>query len=740
MTAPWGYGAQRRCIQTFLALLLMTPLAGMAGPLVLEESARISSPDPSYDWPTAVAIDGEWLLASGSRSEPDTPYINNVTWLYQRQPDGSWSPARQLHQFTFYDDINQPSVKLALQNGVAVIVKESASWIFEHHGATWSEVPSPIQTNGMDPALNGGTVVVTDGYCDWSSNAYRKHPNTGEWQLVRSTPAVPPDPDDICENEDQRGDVDVAPNGNTTIVSIYSPRIHPRIFEGEFGHIPYQLIIQSPEHPNGGYGDPVAIDSGYALAGGGQVRGALAFRRDPTTAIYTSTDTLQRPDSLDIYGPRDIEMSETLAMLTQPIDSSHGQYSGSISIFERDAQGTYHYAAKLLASDRGPDHYFGNWADLNGRQVAVGVRSTQSVYIYDLPPSFEQAATVQDTFEDGNAGDWNPLAGSSFTVATTSTSRVYRQSSTVSNAAALWNDTDRTNQSIEADIKPTAFASTPGDKWFGLVTRYSDAANYYYITIRNNNTLLLRRMVNGTFTTLASAELTVTLNRSYRVRLETIGTRLRVFVDNRLLAEASDDALNHGRAGVMMYKTRADYDNVALSSNPQTTLATYQFGSPRDSSWEWDQTGTWNVLADTTYTQTDMTSGARSITGIATGDQIIHSRMRRTASTGSNNWFGLAARYQDEGNYYYVTLRNDNTVSLKKLVGGSIVELDSAPLSVGTNNWYRVRFEAIGTQLRVYINEVLRLEAVDNSHATGRYGPIMYRTTTQYDDVIAVEP
>jgi len=87
-----------------------------------------------------------------------------------------------------------------------------------------------------------------------------------------------------------------------------------------------------------------------------------------------------------------------------------------------------------------------------------------------------------------------------------------------------------------------------------------------------------------------------------------------------------------------------------------------------------------------------------------------------------------------------VTLRGDNTISLKKLVDGAIIELDSAPLSIGTNNWYRVRLEAVGTQLRVYINEVLRLEAVDSSHATGRYGAIMYRTTTQYDDIVAVEP
>ncbi|WP_129777850.1 hypothetical protein [Peristeroidobacter soli] len=190
----------------------------------------------------------------------------------------------------------------------------------------------------------------------------------------------------------------------------------------------------------------------------------------------------------------------------------------------------------------------------------------------------------------------------------------------------------------------------------------------------------------------------------------------------------------------MMYKTQADCDNVVLSANPQTTLASHRFGSPRDSLTNWDRTGTWNILPDTTYAQSDMTSGARSITGIATGDQVIHSRMRRTATAGSNNWFGLAARYQDDGNYYYVTLRNDNTVSLKKLLDGTIIELDSAPLSVATNSWYRLRFEAIGTRLLVYINDILRLEAVDTSHATGRYGAIMYKTTTQYDDIVAVEP
>lgn len=59
---------------------------------------------------------------------------------------------------------------------------------------------------------------------------------------------------------------------------------------------------------------------------------------------------------------------------------------------------------------------------------------------------------------------------------------------------------------------------------------------------------------------------------------------------------------------------------------------------------------------------------------------------------------------------------------------------------VAANTWYRTRFEAVGTQLRVYINDSLVLEATDASHASGRYGPVMYRAGMEYDDILAVQP
>lgn len=720
----------------FLFVTLLMPLLVAAAPLVIEETAQIAPPpERGYAFPVDVAIDGDWLIAGGYRYLPAQPTAEeNTTWLYRRQANGSWALQGQLHTFVFTAGGDEPPLRLAMQGGVAVILKENLSWIFERSGDTWTSVPSPIQTDGLDVEVNGGTIVVTSGGCDWETNAYRKGTN-GAWAQARHTPGEP-DPDYTCYPEDIVGDTDVASNGTTTIVASYGPSGTARIFEGPFGTAPTLTRLQPPDQERVGFG--VTGENTSAIVTGGRWPGVHAYSR-PSVGNWEYSGPMLRPDLLNLYGPTPFDISGPIALIAEPSDPVYGERTGSVSVFERNDDGTYRYAARLLASDRAPFQFFGAWAGMSGRRVAVLNGGTRSIHIYDLPGALTPPPTRQDDFEDGNASDWTPLAGSSFSVATSGASRVYRQSSAVSNSASLWSNTSRTHQAIEADIKPTAYSTSAGDKWFGLVLRYTDASNYYYVTLRDNNTVLLRRMVNGTFSTLASATLPIALNRNYRVRLEAIGAHLRVFVNKQLLASATDQSLTQGLAGVMMYKMRADYDNVLVSANPRTTLVTHEFSSSEDSMWRWEQTGPWS-LESGGYTQRDTTSGARSITGVDTDDQVVYSRMRRIGAAGSNNWFGLATRYRDEGNYYYVTLRNNNTVSLRKLVNGAIVELDIAPLTIAADTWYRVRFDAIGTQLRVYINDVLRLEANDTSHATGRYGPVMYRTATQYDNVLAIEP
>lgn len=120
------------------------------------------------------------------------------------------------------------------------------------------------------------------------------------------------------------------------------------------------------------------------------------------------------------------------------------------------------------------------------------------------------------------------------------------------------------DQIVEADLRPTQFSGT--DRWIGLNARYVDANNYVYVTLRSSNTLQIKKLVNGTIQTLASMPFTVATNTTYRVRLETVGSRIRAYVNGELKLEASDTpgTLGLKRAGIVMYKTTALVDNFSL--------------------------------------------------------------------------------------------------------------------------------------------------------------------------------
>ena len=87
-----------------------------------------------------------------------------------------------------------------------------------------------------------------------------------------------------------------------------------------------------------------------------------------------------------------------------------------------------------------------------------------------------------------------------------------------------------------------------------------------------------------------------------------------------------------------------------------------------------------------------------------------------------------------------MTLRTNNELSLRKLVNGAITELARVPFTVQTNQAYRLRIEAIGTKLIVYVNDEVRLQASDSSHAQGRSGLVTYRAAASYSEYESWQP
>jgi hypothetical protein len=305
---------------------------------------------------------------------------------------------------------------------------------------------------------------------------------------------------------------------------------------------------------------------------------------------------------------------------------------------------------------------------------------------------------------------------------------------------------DWKDQSIQADVRPTAFDGA--DRWFGLAVRRTDDANYYYVTVRSSNVIDLKRMTNGSYVTLASAPLPVRLNRNYRLRVEAVGTWIRAYVNGALAVEARDSALTHGQAGVQMYKTRIDYDNIVISPNSFVALYDDDFGFDDDFWWT-KVDGTWTPYLESNddgeltlhaFRQAFTASGARAVIGVSTGDQVVQTTARAVSFAGTNVWFGVMARYVDSRNYYYITLRNNGTLSLRKLVNDNIVVLGTAAVNVTPNTWYNLRLDAIGNSLRAYVNGELYLEATDTSFPAGRYGLVTYKTAADYDGLHVSQP
>ena len=463
------------------------------------------------------------------------------------------------------------------------------------------------------------------------------------------------------------------------------------------------------------YGPVLDIHSGLALVSSTD-KGMHVYRRG--SSGWTEGDPLKFPDSYDYAGEfaRSIEITDAYVLAA---GYNNNRQTDAAYLFRNAPANSFpHLAVLTVASSNG---FYDAVIDGN-RVLANGFGYPGT---FELPTSFTTPPVVQDDFEAG-PGPWQILPGSQFSVVQKGPSHVWRQSSLAASAAAVF-DADRTNQSVSAEI--TATAVNGNDRWVGLVTRYTDDSNYYYVTIRgltdDSERIVLKRMQNGVFTELTSYSVAtgIGLNQRIRLTLESTGRYHAVFLDNELIMRAYDGAHPHGKAGLRMYKAAAEFDNVVLTPGPlmrQSSLGPATEG------------GTWTSAPEGwppgRAVQTSLEGGARAIFGTPVEDSIATAMLRIDAFNAPGRpWAGLMSRYVDSSNYYYVTLRKSNELSLRKLTNGVITVLGTVPLTVTRGTTYRVRFETVGDRLRVFVNDALKLERAGAQIVAGRTGVVMYR-------------
>jgi hypothetical protein len=677
----------------------------LARPLVLE----------SHDLPIAaiaMAHAGDELIAiEWADANPSDPDVLTRANFYRRNA-GQWVFQRTLMSETAPSSASNAVV--AMSASVAGIVMPSGLHVFERTATGWIrralDVTPRLQGRTID--VDGDTILATASAECSSEALVLSRWTSGRWAISARLPAY-----GGC-----LGGMDL--DGATAIVHSTSEDLsvpaQAEIFERAGGRWMSTARFLSPESQQGQYGPAVAIHGALALVAGSDF-GTHIYRRGATG--WAEAGVLSSADSIDF--------SKQLATELQITEDYVLQRGGNISrnnsvvyVYRERADQTFEHLAYLVTE--GPESM--STVRVSGNRV-IGMERAGGPYEVELPASFEVPPLVQDDFESG-ASQWLPRPGSQFAIKADGATHVYRQASLAGDAAAI-HSVERTNQSVSADIQPLAFNGA--DPWVGLMTRYTDEANYYCVTLRSSGRIAIQRMYNGVFTELASVPWEVVAGRHYRVTLESSGSRHAVFIDGFFRVEAYDSQLPQGRGGLRMYQASADFDNVVVTPGPLTNLAYTEL---------FTESGFWvGDPAPVRLVQTEPLGIARVLTGPAREDQIVQADVTvdSFASSGSP-WVGLIARYVDAYNYYYVSARQTNQLSLRKLTNGATTVLGTVSLPVTLGQPFTLRLEAIGDRLRVYVNDEVRIERRGAEVVVGRAGAHTNNAVAFFEGYRAYEP
>jgi hypothetical protein len=723
-----------RVVSVLVTLLLGA--TAWARPAILQSTETIPSPDPTYTYfGNGLAIDGDWAIITGEKVEDPNDEFSAITqaaFLFRRL-NSRWVFQRMLVEQQTYVGYTGPS-GLAMREGIAVVLL-GGLYIFELSGNDYvaRNVSGTGEGLGSDIGISNRRILLGAGDCAWNGTILEFSTANNRWQGVTTLPG---ESKDGCDDEFHGGPVEIS--GDLAWVS--GAGLFRRSGGTTWNPVPIWNLPAGQV-----WTGSVTLDGTKAFLSGPGRTGTHVLNRDASGA-WQVEDHLQTVNDMDPPGGGWGAEPEGNLVFRASYDEPY--VTLLIDVFQLNSDGRYVHSGQIIS--KGSENAgLGGFAS-SGRRLLIGHGNGPVSYL-ELPATLPTPPAVMQSTFNADAAGWTAVSGQ-FATATAQTSsgnpgRVYRQNSITGEAIATLNNSDWTNQAVEADIRPTQFSGS--DRWVGLATRFIDSANYYYVTARSSGSLMLKRKVNGVFNTLASTPLSVAINTDYRLRLEAAGDRLRVFVNGAKVLEAHDAALGHGRAGLITYMARADFDSVVVTPSPSTPIYADRFYNFNSADWDETPAGTWlaPVFDDLGggysfgLRQTSVTGDARIATGVPTDDQVVQfTAIPRSFAAGNDRWFGVMARFVDASNYYYMTVRSSNTLSLRKLTNGVVTVLATVPLTVSAGTSYALRLEAVGNQLRGYVNGRLLLEATDSGHARGMGGAAMFKTSADFLDYRAYQP
>jgi len=679
-------------------------------------SQQLLAPDPGYTFfGQAVAIDGGWAIVLADRPG------GRVALLYARESSGSWA-----YRSVLLDVADTPEnlrAGLEMKNGIAAVQLNDTIAIYELINSNWQRgttLATLRYPGGL--AISGNGILIGANRCQDGAFIYQKAA-TGVWGVTGRIPgggglcSTAPTPVEL--NYDYAL-VRIA----ARFVGVYRPS----------GSVDWTLVgqIQIPDDASTAAG-AMALQKSTAVSPGSAV-----FRR--TGAAWGYVGQLQPVDYGNGTGHAGtVEYRDGVLLASEGWSEMH-QYTKPY-VYLENTGGTFDHVGILETSGFTQDF------DISKGTVVASFENfgDTGVDVFNLPSPLPPPRSITNDFNARDISGFQQTAGSQFALAGNVYNYLYRQSSTTGESVAVLTGSDWNHyQSIEADITPTAFDGT--DRYVGLAVRYIDIGNNYYVTWRSSNVIQLRRKVNGAFVTLAERPLPLALNTRHKVRLSMAGSRLAVDVDGANVLSANDTTFSHGRAALIAYRARADFDNVFASPTAPLNINFndwvfywYGFGRPfTELGGNWEITGQNDPEGLSQTTTTDL---ALAVNGVATLDQVITANIRLdsfAAPTGA--WFGLLARYVDESNYYFLSMRSSNQLQIRKIVGGVTTVLRAVTFTAAPGAMHEYTFRVVGKELHAFVDGQLVATALDDALPRGKYGMGTYRAAATWQDFSADQP
>ena len=673
-----------------------------------------------------VAIDGAHLIVLASNYEGEQ-VTGQYALLYRRASNGVWSYRRTLQSRS------GPGVvaHVRMKNGLAVVQFGDQQTIYEYTGSDY--VPGLSATPIRHPggvAISGNSVLIGGDGCDYDAVVYQKGAN-GLWgitgRLDDNQALYECNPEGVAVELNY----DYALVGGDTRNGLQAWRRNGTALDW----LPAGTLTALPGNRSGG---------GIALQGATAVTGIYeVFRRSGTT--WTQQDSI-RPVDYGNGAGQGFGVSFRDAVLLINDTPSGLSEDGTFEIplhpyaYVETSPGHFEHVAILETLQRTLE------SDISGRTVVASTFDWPppgNVVVFNLPAQLKAPAPIVDDFEDRNLSGYT-FTGGQFALATRGADDVLAQNYANGLAVALVNDSNWTDsQRVEADIAPT-FSVAGG--WVGLVARYVDADNYYFVAIRNDNTFGIYRRLNGVNTLLREGTSAGPLPS--HVTLIVNDGSLTVRINNQYTSVATDRSLSTGRAGLATFQARADFDEVHVAATTEPVVLLDYLNDGVDHTRPMTKVGgNWQVQNNESgdpvaLSQTDASGSALSFTGTPVENQEITSvaRLDSYGSSQTGAWFGFLARYVDARNYYYVTVRGANQIDIRKVVNGVITVLASANYTAPPGVYREYRLRVINDQLQLFVDGAVVVSAHDQDIARGQYGVVTYRTKATWESITVIQP